>query len=213
MTTHLQPQLSPDGVFLGPSRVNGVFSGLSRRCVRSMALVLIVVTACARDVEQSISDSGSPPRSATSTSSNETSTTGYFGETISMEDRIRLVVECVKERGFPAEFVPPDGVHHLAPPDQQDASLEAGEQCLAEVDRRYPRTPAPSREQEFRAQLTVAECLRKLGYDIPQAPTFDAWVESFADPEQDPWLPYAFLPPMNLQDWIKVDSACPQPVY
>lgn len=141
------------------------------------------------------------------------STTGYFGETLSMSDRIILVVECMEDQGIPAELVPPDGIRHLVPPDQLAQSEAAAEQCLAEVDQRYPRTPPPTKEEEYNAQNEVAECLRENGYEIPPAPTLETWIDSFSDPSQDPWLPYAFLPRLGREAWAEVSKLCPQPIY
>ncbi|MFJ4027590.1 hypothetical protein ACIPWF_10375 [Paenarthrobacter sp. NPDC089989] len=66
-------------------------------------------------------------------------------------------------------------------------------------------------QEEYKAVyqkvLDSVDCLEREGYDIPQAPSYQVYVQSKAQ-----WSPFSFLPkdltPSQFQDVVKV---CPQP--
>ncbi len=116
-------------------------------------------------------------------------------------------MDCLQARGFNAKVY--EGVGVMLPAEQLEAAEEAGGQCWQEVDARFPGAPELSKEQEYYLHLETAECLRAQGYDIPEAPTLETWLETYEDPD-GPWLPYLYVPQDPDTFWALVEI-CPQP--
>ncbi len=94
------------------------------------------------------------------------------------------VVQCANDQGFPVEVIPPgDGISFQSVPRQQNqAAAAAVEACEAGLN--LP-PPEPMSEEMigafFLLLLDVEQCLEEeFGYDIPDAPSLDTFVESWA---------------------------------
>jgi len=77
-----------------------------------------------------------------------------------------------------------------------------------------PSYHPPSREvieRQYQQVLELAECLRQQGYDIPQAPSEETWIDSWPT---GPWSPYNALALPTGQagqdEWDRLNVACPQ---
>lgn len=57
-------------------------------------------------------------------------------------------------------------------------------------------------------ESATAECLRGLGYTIPEIPTEQTFIEQYPS---DPWSAYSYLPDLGQQDNTAANEACPQP--
>ncbi len=125
-------------------------------------------------------------------------------------ERIRAwgeaMVECMADAGFELRF---DGVVSFIvddPGPQVGEFDTAMDRCEQTVGAAHPLPRRLTREEAYQAKLEVAECLRRQGYDIPQAPSLEAFLESW---EQGPWDPYRYVsvPP---QRWAELNRVCPQ---
>jgi hypothetical protein len=124
----------------------------------------------------------------------------------------QLVVQCANDQGFPVEVIPPgDGISFQSVPRQQNqAAAAAVEACEAGLN--LP-PPEPMSEEMigafFLLLLDVERCLEEeFGYDIPDAPSLDTFVESWAT---GPWHPYLYLDPFSPSRLAEVEEVCPQP--
>lgn len=125
-------------------------------------------------------------------------------------ERIRAwgeaMVECMADAGFEMRF---DGVVSFIvdDPGPQVGEFDAAmNRCEQTVGAAHPLPRRLTREEAYRVKLEVAECLRRQGYDIPQAPSLEAFLESW---DRGPWDPYRYVsvPP---QRWAELNRVCPQ---
>ncbi|MEX2624336.1 MAG: hypothetical protein WD651_11465 [Acidimicrobiia bacterium] len=135
------------------------------------------------------------------------------GEFLAYADRIDLVVECVKARGFDASSYEGFGVlTHAA----GEAALELAEvaegECWEEVEARYPAPPPLSVEDQYLYMLEVADCLEALGFDVPEPPTVDQYVDSAAS-QSDMWDPYRVVDNGELFYEIQREECPPYPHF
>lgn len=133
------------------------------------------------------------------------------GAGLSYPERVDLVVACVEERGFQASSYEGFGVTIEAAGDAQlDAASEVEGDCWDVVDARYPPPPPMSTEDNYYYMVDVAECLRELGYDIPEAPTVEAYVDQMsANTVAGFWDPYATLSRQGVDIWQLQREDCP----
>lgn len=126
----------------------------------------------------------------------------------------RLLVRCMNDQGFEVEVIPPgDGISYQAVPQEQNvAAQEAEERCRDGLGLR--EVTAADYTDEVRShiydyQVALRECLVGAGYEIPDPPSRDIFVESYLT---DPWIPYSWVPGGDL-DPYRSDSIlyrCPQ---
>lgn len=139
-------------------------------------------------------------------------------ETTTTTDRFapqRAVASCLRESGWAVDFSESDGSYEVAGvPEAQASQLQAdelacGEEFLPEAVGVSEVTPEQW-TQMYAAELEVAECLRGEGYDVPEAPTEQAFVDSYVSGTGEPWSPYASVPALGDSEWNRLNTACPQ---
>ena len=133
-------------------------------------------------------------------------------EYLSYPERIDLVVVCVREKGFEATSYEGFGISIEAAGDAQlDAAGLAEGECWEDVEERFPAPPPLSEEEQYYYMLEVAECLRDLGHDVPDAPSIEAYVDqAFGDdPPDELWDPYSTLSRRGVDIWQLQREACP----
>lgn len=126
----------------------------------------------------------------------------------------RLLAACIRDRGFNVEVIPPgDGISFEAVPATQNSAAQAAEQeCRDGLNLR--EGSASDYTDEVRShiydyQLALRQCLIEAGYDIPDPPSREIYVENYF---RDPWIPYSFLPvdALNALDPESIIYRCPQ---
>lgn len=147
---------------------------------------------------------------------------GLTGETpdvaivrrIKPEEKASVVIQCLRDKGFP---VTESGVGAFSvdvPPEQQDAAGLAQYECLAA----YPpeaRFLQPMGTQQYTAiyryyTRTLVPCLAENGYpQTDPVPTEQTFLDSLGTPEE--WNPYSAVPDGGgTQEWDGLKRACPQ---
>lgn len=160
--------------------------------LRVLALGIAVLGGCSAD--------GAPSPSETA------------GDYLSYQERIDLVVACVREQGFEASSYEGFGVMvEYEGAEQEEIATKIEGKCWEEVDQRFPAPPPLSLEDQYAYMLEVADCLRDLGHDIPEAPSLDTYVEqmSGAAPPDDLWDPYYILSRRGVDTMALQREVCP----
>jgi hypothetical protein len=93
--------------------------------------------------------------------------------------------------------------------DQRPAFEAAKAACDSEIGLPPPpETLTGVQIRERCADLIEARtCITGLGYDLPEPPTEDVSVETWAS---NPWWPFNDLPSMSQDAWDALTTACPQ---
>lgn len=127
----------------------------------------------------------------------------------------REVASCLRESGWAVDFSESDGSYEVTGvPEAQSSQFQADE--LACGDKFLPDAVGVSEvtpeqwTQMYTAELGVAECLRQEGYDVPEAPTEQSFVDSYVSGTGKPWSPYASVPALGDSEWKKLNTTCPQ---
>lgn len=131
-------------------------------------------------------------------------------------ERIDLVVACVEERGFEASSARGFGVRiEYAGEEQGEVATRVEGECWEDVDERFPAPPPLSHEERYYYMLDVAECLRNLGYDIPEAPSLEAYVDQMSaeQPSIDLWDPYFILFRQGVDTYAIQREQCPPEIW
>jgi hypothetical protein len=122
--------------------------------------------------------------------------------------------DCMRGSGFAVtvdESVPtflPDG---NLPDDQIGAWDEAFDKCRKGLGPPPVEPLDPDQLPKlYQAAVAAKECLEGLGYAISDPPSLEAWVESY-ETAGGPWLPHKDLPRLSEEEWLRVNSECPQP--
>lgn len=122
-------------------------------------------------------------------------------------DFARDFSECMGNLGWSVTPNDDGGVSSAIPPGQKSAYDAARDQC-AELIGTYGHAPLTEAELRtvYRAQLATRDCLLDLGYDVPEPPSEQAFLDL-----EGAWSPYMDLPSGALdQTFDEVTGACPQ---
>ena len=118
---------------------------------------------------------------------------------------------CVREAGFDVTVFPPDGMSVDAPPEQQSEVAAIQDECRESLGVfQFEELTDADYDTLYEASLENARCLTDLGYDIPPAPSRQAFQDTY---ESDPWLPYSSpgLAALGPEEFAKAEEECPQP--
>ncbi len=130
---------------------------------------------------------------------------------LSYSERVDLVVACIREDGFEAANYQGFGVYVEHGPGQEDVATRVEGQCWEEVEARFPAPPPLTLEEHYFYMLDVAACLRDLGFDIPDAPTLETYVDQAESQtvSEDFWDPYAYLSRRGVDTYALQRESCP----
>lgn len=135
------------------------------------------------------------------------------------EDFAVNMAGCLQEKGWNVEaheetnsFGNVDGLL----PEQAERYQEDSDECLAEFG--YDPAPPPITPERaeviYEVMLEVAQCIRDLGFHVPEAPSKQAWVEERVREGIGPWHPYDALVKVNSdaeaeREFDAARDACP----
>jgi hypothetical protein len=133
---------------------------------------------------------------------------------LSLPERNEFVVDCLRREGFEAEVVGL-GLSLDAPDEQEALAFAALEACQTAADNRFGEPEEPSAEDMYRFQIEVAQCLRGEGFQVPDPPSMETWVERYRRQDfEGLWFPYdsvvSAAASMKNEDWERLNLACPQ---
>lgn len=121
------------------------------------------------------------------------------------------LADCIRDAGFSAE-VSADGSSmsfDYGTVEQRPAYEAAKAACDAEIG--LPLPPEPLSEPQIRERyaflVEARTCLIAQGYDLPEPPTEDVFVETYGS---DPWSPFSDVPVMDQEAWEALTAICPQ---
>ncbi len=189
-------------------RTLAVRSRLLRRVAYGTTSVLLAVAivACGSStLPPSAADISNPSAGAPSPS---TAAPLYTGPP---DEYFPRLAACLQAAGFVAEVV--EGGQALQYSYGSEAQRPAFEQAKAECDQEIGVPPPPSMlsEAEIRERyaflVEARACLIAAGHDLPEPPSEDAFVESWAT---HPWSPFNDLPSMSTEAWASLIEECPQ---
>ena len=131
---------------------------------------------------------------------------------VSPEEWAFTLAECLTAEGFETAAHADGGIRSAAtPPEQAEAQGIAIYTCSV----RYPVDPqysVPLNHEQigFLFDYLVGElipCLEDSGYEIPAPPSWQTFEETLGSA---PWSPYNFVSPVEEEDWLAINLACPQ---
>jgi len=125
-------------------------------------------------------------------------------------------VACMRERGWDIEVREDESWYAPGVSEEQyDAYVADTNECReANETIEQPEDVSAERwKNGYDAVLASAECLRDQGYDIPKAPSFQAWKDTFfVGDGANQWLPWSFVPvpSMSADEFTSLEENCPQ---
>ena len=127
-------------------------------------------------------------------------------------DMSQLIADCLREEGFNVRMEGSALVTDV-PPEQEEVFNAAVDDCTL---RYFPSQGSglPGREDleaRYELLLKVAECVSRAGFEVPNPPT----VESFVDSGGTNWDPFDLLQPpfdISLEDYQALDARCNPPL-
>ncbi|MDX1658510.1 MAG: hypothetical protein R3343_06800 [Nitriliruptorales bacterium] len=121
----------------------------------------------------------------------------------------------MRDHGFPATIIP-GGINFSRIPEDQNQKAQAV-QAACEAGMNTP-SPRPRNEAElgeiYEYMLALRECLIAEGYDIPEPPSKQVWIDTHYDPDLA-WKIWSFVPDAGNPEysWEHIEVRCPaQPV-
>jgi hypothetical protein len=127
------------------------------------------------------------------------------------DEVMMAVAACLQDNGYPVIFTPGMGVDWSPiPPHQHMEGSRVEDACFTGLN--LP-DPVPPTEQQLLDRydylVEMAACLAAEGYDTPDPPSPEAFVEGYGTEES--WSPYNFLPlSLSEEEWQRLMVACPQ---
>lgn len=123
----------------------------------------------------------------------------------SRAEATELLAECLRERGWEVTVNPVDGgIDSEYPSDQEDAASADSKACYESTGANQARElTADDYIRGYAMMLESLKCLREQGVDLPDAPSFQEYVDSKGN-----YTPYRDLPDGRYEELL---TACPQP--
>lgn len=116
---------------------------------------------------------------------------------------------CLQDQGFAVRVIPPgDGLSYEdVPPEQNQLAVKTEEACRAGLGVREMTVADYTdavRNLFYDYQVALRDCLISEGFEIPEPPSREYYVEHFFN---DPWIPYSWV---GLHRSEEIELKCPQ---
>ena len=119
-----------------------------------------------------------------------------------------LELACLRDHGVSVAPSGPTGIVYTGPIEQAPLWEAYFDACEAGLNVPDESTTTPAGiESVYEFWLDQADCLRALGYPIPDPPSRETFVENY--PTVD-WVPYRFVPSVEIP---AAEESCPQSPY
>lgn len=134
-----------------------------------------------------------------------------------VEDFAINMQRCLGEKGWEVEVSWDNSIGMSGlPPEQRDQYDADVQVCLAAFG--YDEPPRPLTQEEaqdlYDAMLLVAECVRGLGYTVPDPPSKQTYAEWLTTPGGlAKWTPYSGIPMTSRDDRKRAQQECPPPPH
>lgn len=125
--------------------------------------------------------------------------------------RRERLTDCMTDQGWPVKQGSDGSISVQLPSEQAEAYEEALTGCIDEVGggpAELGEQPPEFWSEWFEAEKQTADCLRRLGYDISEAPSLTVFTEGHL--AGNGWLPYAEVPDVSQSIWQDLNKQCPQ---
>lgn len=120
------------------------------------------------------------------------------------------MAQCLTDQGFPANWDAEEGAMVVDVASGQDRDYDQATQVCTTTVGAAP-TPPPWTDQQlediYRQSLDAYSCLQEQGYDPPEPPTLQRFLEVARPGVESPWYPH--FRGEGLPDFP--DDVCPQP--
>jgi len=190
---------------------------VARRMLRllvSAAAATAVLAACTSDHPATGDSTGTPPP-ASESSATRVPALPDEPENRSLEEQVRDLVRCLNDRGWETEILPGSNTYRtVVPPEQMDRYNADIEECQAEigVDMSPPQVTPQEASKLYDILLEVADCVRGLGYHVPEAPSRQSFVDDLVSYPVPSWHPYDPVYESGGSAGIqRVEAECPIP--
>lgn len=124
-------------------------------------------------------------------------------------------MRCLNDRGWETEVIPGSSTYRtVVPPEQHDQYNADIEECHIEigVDLSPPQVTPEEASELYDILLKVADCVRDLGYDVPDAPSRQTFVDELVSYPIPSWHPYdPVYDTGRMADIQRVEAECPIP--
>lgn len=127
------------------------------------------------------------------------------------EEAQQILVACLHERGWTeAEYDPADGgVFVELPAEQADLYRADREECREANPYATPEFTLERAKTYYDGLVATAECVRGLGYEVPDIPSEEVSVAGLVDDGDPQWDPFDLVDDIHFVD---VQAECPYPV-
>lgn len=129
----------------------------------------------------------------------------YGYDQVPWDEVTALELACLRDHGVSVAPVGATGIRHTGPIEQAPLFEAYSDACHAGLNVPDESTlTSAGIETVYDFWLDQAECLRELGYAVPDAPSRETFVENY--PEVD-WVPYRWVP---IDELAEAEESCPQ---
>lgn len=128
------------------------------------------------------------------------------------EDWQAGMVQCLTDKGWDVTSRDDGGFGYELSEEQLDPFDQAREECHLSLgyDFEPPEYSQDEAAEIYDAFVTAAECVRDLGYEVPDPPSKQAFVEEMVSGDLPSWNPYNGV--VGLSDdiaWRRTERECP----
>ncbi len=205
-----------------PSRSRNLSQQPSSHRFTLVAILTIAIVSCSIPAGSSTTlagpsmTTGDAPDSSIATEPTVEPTQTIRVTDLSQEERTNLLATCLQERGWPVELDEKDpsaiDVPDL-PIEQELIFLDDVRTCMEENGLQIAE---PTRQDVVggdHALVELKSCLAGLGYEVPDPPSLDAYLDAYPSGDAGGWHPYALLEwgQLTQQEQDLIQEECPQP--
>jgi hypothetical protein len=121
------------------------------------------------------------------------------------------VVDCLQERGWDVVLESDGWSIEGTNAEQAESYTQDQEACQEETgfnDLKGPPLTEAQMKDLYKFEVDLAECLRREGYEIPDAPSEQAFIDRYTT--TDAWYAYRTVEPTSEESWNELQETCPQ---